>query len=119
MKKLIIVLVLLLLTMPALAEEEKEKNKVSKHEHCEEYSEFANVVMLCRQQGTMLSEAMTWLDPVIVEKDGLDMLILRGILMDAYRRPKHFSSALQEEEINEYENFIYLECMTEWPSFKK
>lgn len=94
MKKLLTALTLLSLSFTATAEDEKMT--------CKQVSELAGVIMTARQTGVPMVE-------VFEKADGFK--VIEDVIILAYKTPKFSVKENQQEQINEFKNEFFLNCV--------
>lgn len=75
---------------------------------CNTYYDIAERIMGQRQQNAALPELMA-----VIEKNGAPEIqpIMKSIAILAYEQPRFSSEALQRQELQDFANNIYLECL--------
>lgn len=109
MRKYFIILVSLLSTFSNanIVEKGKQQDK-----HCREIMAMAMAVMMSRQNGLSLADALINTDRMANEKKATEneVFILRGMLRDAYDEPKFSSESYKQDKIDEFSSKYYLAC---------
>ena len=101
--KLVSLFLLLSMSSFIWANDDKQKEKENA---CNLYDQIAEKVMTYRQTGAPMSG--------LYNKDfgSIDRnKIVRGMLVEAYAKPKYQSSELKKNEVNEFRNHKFLECI--------
>lgn len=101
MNKCIFLSALFISTLSLAANKESEKEDA-----CNTYDQLAEIVMTYRQTGAPMS-AMYSKDFGTPDRNKL----VRGMLEEAYKSPKYQSEQVKKNEINEFRNRKFLECI--------
>lgn len=93
-------------------------DEVSPIEFCKELSIIAKEVMTARQMDQPMSETLPFAQTLFrslaiklgreVDEE-IDEAIV-GLVMGAYEKPSYDMPALQQSEINDFENLVFAEC---------
>ncbi|MGY5392757.1 hypothetical protein [Acinetobacter sp. NigerLNRRAM0016] len=101
MKKIVILCSIFLSTLSWATTKESEKESA-----CNLYDQIAEKVMTYRQTGAPMS-AMYGKDFGTPDRNKL----VRGMLEEAYKSPKYQSEQVKQNEVNEFRNRKFLECI--------
>ncbi len=104
MNKLVLIICLLGISNTAFAETNKEK-------FCQSMLEYSKSIMLKKQNGTPIDEALRWSE--LATKDGPQALKDLGnvILRQAYELPSYSGADLKKKQYNDFIAYQYNFCM--------
>lgn len=107
MKKIVLLVLFMASTTLAMA------TTKSQEQNCRGAMAMAEAVMIHRQEGLSLLNALSNIDNIHRKKDITDLQaeIIKGMTRHAYSEPKYSSKKYQQESINEFSAKYYLACM--------